>query len=143
MQFDRMKRREFITLLGGTATAWPLAARAQQPAMPVIGFLNSASPVTFAHVVSGFHRDLAEAGYVEHRNVGIEYRWAEGQVDRLPELARELVRAQVAVICAGGPPSALALQPFQSSSPAARTLSNWGWLRVSIGPVATSPALPC
>src|SRR6516162_5143421 len=103
-----IRRRELIAALGGAALGWPLATRAQQPTMPVIGFLNSASPVTFAHVVSGFRRGLSEAGYVEHRDVGIEYRWAEGQVDRLPALASELVRARVAVICAGSPPAAKA-----------------------------------
>jgi putative tryptophan/tyrosine transport system substrate-binding protein len=112
-----MKRRDFMTLVSGAIAGLPFAARAQQPEMPVIGFLNSASPVTFAHVVSGFHRGLAEAGYIEHRNVGIDYRWAEGQVDRLPALASELVRARVAVICAGSPPAALAAKAATTTIP--------------------------
>src|SRR5262252_2818869 len=98
-----MRRREFVTLLGGAAAAWPLAARAQQPAMHMIGYLDSRSPEAVADRLRGLRQGLKESGYIENENVVIAYRWAENQPDRLQELAADLVRRGVAVIVTAGP----------------------------------------
>jgi len=139
-----MRRREFIMALGGAAAAWPLAARAQQPVMPVIGYLSSGSPVSDTFRVTGLQRGLNEAGYVEGRNVAIEYRWAGNQADRLPALAADLVQLRVAVIVSPGLLPTLAARPAEApQSPPidAAEAVRAGWLELWYQPIISTRTL--
>jgi putative tryptophan/tyrosine transport system substrate-binding protein len=130
-----MRRRDFVTLIGGGAAAWPIAAYAQHPGVPVIGFLSSQSAETTASFLAAFHAGLGEAGYVEGRNLAIEFRWAQGQYNRLPELAAELVRLKVSVIAAtGGLGTAQAVEAATTSIPIVFTS---GFDPVAVGLVAS------
>ena len=137
-----MKRRDFITLLGGAAAAWPLAARAQK--IPVVGFLHPATPTAYAPYVAAFRQSLAEQGFVEGRNVAIEFRWAEDDFTRLPALAADLVQRGVAVIVASGTaayPAKAATSTIPIVFSTGSDPCNWGWSLASIGQAATPPGL--
>ena len=112
-----IERREFVRLLGGAAAAWPVVVGAQQPTMPIIGFLGSASPAPFAQMTAAFHQGLKEVGYVDDQNVTVEHRWAEGHCERLPSLAADLVQRRVAVIFASG-----GVAPTQAAKAATATI---------------------
>ena len=137
-----MNRREFITVLGGavlSSACWPLVARAQQPAIPLVGYVSSASED--ASYMAAFRQGLADLDYSEGRNVAIEFRWADGKFERLPELIADLMQRRAAVIAVGGITSGLAAKAATTTTPivflAADDPVKLGWSRVSIGPVAT------
>jgi hypothetical protein len=142
MQFDQ-KRREFITLLGGAAAAWPLAARAQQAArLPTVGFLGQSTPLGEGERAVAFAQRLRELGWIEGRTVAIEYRWADGQGERLAEIAAEFVRLKVDIIVTGGTPPVVAAKRATSVIPIVlrETRSAWALSQVWRGRVETSPA---
>ena len=132
MRFRQVERRELITLLGGATAAWPLATTAQQPALPLVGFLSSGSPRAFARFLSAFQQGLSKVGFVEGRNVSMTYRWAEGHLDELDSLAAQLVATPVDLVAAtGGLPSARAAKKATSTIPIVTVL---GFDPVKVGP---------
>src|SRR5262245_54162079 len=138
MHFHRWKRREVITLLGGAAAAWPLTARAQESAIPVIGFIRNTTRDDSADLLKAMHEGLRQTGYVEGRNVAVEYRFADNQLDRLPMMAADLVRRQVAVIVAGGDASSFAAKAATTTIP---VIFSTGFDPIEIG-LATSLSRP-